>query len=351
MSDFVDIERAVAAGAITRRQAGKLRALGQSRDEIAREQRPGWLNQLAGSGHVLLQLLGILILFVIAMALLTLGMTLHTNPVIGFILTAALGWCASEWLVDRDARLIEGFAGIIWMKGMAGVYFYAVAVLFWPIDFKFSTLNPRDIPPMAATCCAIAMVMAAALHWWRFRVPVLILPATIAFAAIFGSIAQWGAPGAHLMFVSFLQTMLGVAALIAGFWVDALDVRRTGLAHRCGFWLHVLAAIYVPQGVIAMFALQVNGPELEVTAYAAVLILATAAGLMADRRIYVVAGLQAIIAACTVLLPGDRPTWFAVLTFYALMMLIDWSALRPLIVDTLPLWVRASLAREAEATA
>jgi hypothetical protein len=187
---------------------------------------------------------------------------------------------------------------------------------------------------------SLAASLAAAAHWWRFKVPITVAAGTAALAVLaLTSLASfvdvWDRP-----YLTVLP--LGLIILFLALKIDSTDRLRVTPRTDIAFWLHLLAAPMIVHSVIAP---SIADGGLSTISAILVIALFAAIGLLAlviDRRAMLVssltyfgyaafqmiklAGLEAQGTALAVLLVGTS----------VLLLSVGWQALRRILLPGLP---------------
>jgi hypothetical protein len=187
-------------------------------------------------------------------------------------------------------------------------------------------------------------IVSAALHEWRFRVPIdAAIVAAGVMCAIYGAAVMvapnWSSENRSLLFALF-----GVGAFLAAVRIDASDPQRLTRRSDMAFWLHLLAAPMIVHAVIPFFggATEIPGVGQAI----AVLLVFAVLGLIAlviDRRALLVAGLSYAGFAIAYLLSKSVAEGMSLsLTLLGLAVLVlglsvGWRSLRRAILPVLPL--------------
>jgi hypothetical protein len=207
----------------------------------------------------------------------------------------------------------------------------------------FNSLHLDHGRPAGLAGAALATVVAAALHYRRFRVP--ITPATGA-ASLAAAVLGLGfalAPAWTLAFINPLLMACGVAIFFVAMRVDRSDPLRLTRRTDIAFWLHLLAAPLIVHPLVMTFL----GTRTTLDAATAVLVLAVflalgAVAVLIDRRAMLVSGLayagiafgslirQAGLADATI-----HATLLA-LGAFVLLLSAGWRPLRAAILRILP---------------
>ena len=145
---------------------------------------------------------------------------------------------------------------------------------------------------------ALAGMAAAALHWWRFRVPITVAAAAAVVAAtVIALLTPLG-----LWRIGALGSGLAVFALAMTF--DSRDRARLTRRTDVAFWLHLLAAPLIVHPLFSLLSAadpRGDGVVAAAAASVAVYVLLGLVALAIDRRALLVSGLAYVVAAVAVL--------------------------------------------------
>jgi hypothetical protein len=170
--------------------------------------------------------------------------------------TAALSWLLAEFFTRKRRMALPSIALVLSFVGSA----------FWPFGFffVFATALPEALPRKIFSffphvifwldaSSALAATGLAALHYWRFRVPITIAAgaATASTAALAFALALF--PDLSLHIRSALVIAFGLAAFLAAMRFDMADPERLTRKTDIAFWLHLLAAPLIVQPLIFGF--------------------------------------------------------------------------------------------------
>ncbi len=190
--------------------------------------------------------------------------------------------------------------------------------------------------------------VAAALFWWRYRVPIAVAVGVFFVGAALYCCAWlllslFDNPMAGANIVLFV---LGIATFSFAMYWDARDLDRTSLPSDVAFWLHLVAAPSIAHPVFSWVQSGVLPADwLEATAVVVCYLCLACVALLVNRR--------AIMVAATAYLIGAVAWYFEELSdFYSVaiaLMLIGclflamaawWSTIRAAIIGCLPDSVR-----------
>jgi hypothetical protein len=316
-----DLNSAVAAGVMTEAAAAGLRAHAAQRR----------LTPAVDEEHFRL-VTGFNDIFVVIACLL---MLVSANWIGGAFATwvgpaagAALAWLLAEFFVRKRHMALPA---IVLLLAFVGGLFALGALA----------------SPYAACALCIA---GAALHWWRFRVPITIAAGVCATLALIGVAIVRLIPGAneHLLLV-FLAA--GIAAFALALWWDASDTLRQTRRSDVAFWLHLLAAPLLVHPIFT--SIKVAGDQASLAQIAAVVVLYIGIAIVSvaiDRRALMVSALAYVLYAFSALLKqyGMVSLNFAITAaaIGAALLLLSayWQPSRAFVLGFLPYAWRARLA-------
>ncbi|HEX8665798.1 MAG TPA: hypothetical protein VF744_17425 [Beijerinckiaceae bacterium] len=215
-------------------------------------------------------------------------------------------------------------------------------------DWALGWLGLNRGRPFAIAGAALATVAAAALHYWRFRVPITIAAGAAAVAAALLGLSFALAPAFTAAFINPLLLACGVSIFAAAMRFDMSDPLRLTRRTDIAFWLHLLAAPLIVHPIVAGFL----GARTTLDTPTAVLVLAVflalgAVAVLVDRRAMLVSGLTyAGIAFGTLIRQAGfddatLPSTLFALGAFVLLLSAGWRPLRAAILRVLP----AGLAR------
>ncbi|MGC6517699.1 MAG: hypothetical protein ACON49_06695 [Candidatus Puniceispirillaceae bacterium] len=193
----------------------------------------------------------------------------------------------------------------------------------------------------------IMSIGAAALHWWRFKIPITIAAGMAAFA--FLAVAVLLEPDIDLLLDGGapLIMALGVITLAKAIWWDSINPLRTTRHADVAFWLHILSALLIVHPLFSMIDEfdTVTGASLVFALYAGLTILSV----ILDRRALMVSALgYALYAASSVFTNANHDELayaFAAVTIGGGLLMLSalWSHVRRVILRLLPVAVTNKL--------
>ncbi|WP_235927629.1 hypothetical protein [Sandarakinorhabdus rubra] len=276
--------------------------------------------------------------------------SLVSTLAVGLALALA-SWLLAEYFT-RQRRM--ALPSILLLLGFVGALFVAALALFggWQAmtDGSQSGLASGAMLMVSGGVAAAA----AALHWWRFRVPITIAAgaAGVSVAAISMGAALLG-PAFSLVGVnpvSVLVLICGLGVFALAMWFDGRDPARITRRSDVAFWLHLLAAPMLVHPLFSGTGLSSAAGRPETAAIIVIAFgLLTLVALAIDRRALIVSALgYAIYAMQTLFGQGGLLSMgvYGALLMVGLMLVFlsaAWRPARALLIVRLPVGWRASL--------
>ena len=354
MLQDTDLDAAVAAGIVSEAQASSLRELARRREreraiDLGHEER---FRFMRGFNDVFFSI-GI-ILFVGGFWY----FMLH------FAIMAAVVWALAELLVGRMRLVLPGI-----LLAAAFVVFVFAASIQLPVEtwlgMQIRPRMPKAISmlqalqyypggPLMFAARALVAAGAAAVFYWRFKLPFALLPLAASLVVAAMGLAASAIPQTVAFSDAIVLLLCGLGVFAAAMVFDASDRERLTRRADCAFWLHLLAAPLTVHSVIWLLVLsplagdvgRAAGPLTPdmnaVLALAVMLIVAVLAvvAVLIDRRALLVSGLAylggaigyALTSAKGGSLPSDQAFVFAatlvILGAFVLTLGAGWVPLR-----------------------
>lgn len=333
------LDAAIGAGVITREQADALMAMEARGSLPARAFAPDdeQFRFIRGFGDIFVTI-G-LALFLVAVA--------YFAHSVGEVVGAFVGLAAASWGLAEYFTRIRRMAlpSIVLLLVFAYSVYGAAGTLLGQIagdteSFRMWLLNTASPPVMIGAGAVTAI--AAALHYWRFRVPITVAAGAGALVAIVVGLAiAAGLPRD----VAILAMGFAVFALAMRY--DLSDPQRVTRRTDIAFWLHMLAAPLVVHPLIGSFSngsrlFSLEGPGVATAAWILGVFAALAlVALIVDRRAMLVSGLSYAGIAFSALvgkagLSGQVPLTLLVLGALVLILSAGWHSLRRPLLRLLP---------------
>ena len=216
------------------------------------------------------------IFVVIAAWLLSFGTVFLTGGLpswLQMLIATAITWGLSEIFVRRRRMALPALCFAFSFVSTAALLGFGNASLLH--QGSETVRASMSVWTLAAT--AVCTLLAAALYWWRFRVPAVIamgLAGVVIVAWAHALVLDAQAVGGLLV----ANIVAGLAIFIWALRWDAQDPQRITIRSDVAFWLHLLAACMVTHPIFWMLAPHHPG------AVIAVFLVLTAVSLAIDRR-------------------------------------------------------------------
>lgn len=261
---------------------------------------------------------------------------------------AGAAWLLAEFFTRRRRMALPS---IVLLVVFASASFAAFAFLLGAgpdsgggvrLGWMRSLWVPNGAPlPLAGA--ALATLGLAALHYWRFRVPITIAAGVAALCLAILLLLAAAAPGLTERIINGLLLALGLATFGFAMWFDLRDPARTSRRTDIAFWLHLLASPLIVHSIFQ--ALGAGRGQIEPAVSAVVLLVFAGLGLVAvlvDRRALLVSGLvYAGLAFGSLFRQAgivDRSLPYTLLALGALVLLLSagWAPLRRALLGMMP---------------
>jgi hypothetical protein len=329
-----DIDAAVAAGVMPQTQADALRVFvaKRHRSRLAQNgQEDERFRFMTGFNDFF---------FAIGILLLGFGMMFFTGGApLPSLVAALVVWGLSELLVARMRLVLPGI--------LLSLFFIAFVFLAVPADL--ATLMSRGNPgsfwgdaigvtgvPFAAATKAIIGVAAAALYYWRFRLPFALLPIAASLVLLVLALIRLSVGQLEPFALSLLTLACGLGVFAAAMSFDLSDRDRMTRRSDCAFWLHLLAAPLIVHSLISLITPRFD--QINNTTALAILGIVAALAVVAiaiDRRALLVSALIYIGIVIAYTLGGTRgggsAVFFATLVIlgtFVIVLGVGWQPLR-----------------------
>lgn len=306
-----DIDEAVAAGAIPAAEAASLQAFVERRD--GQPGVDGEAFRLITSFNDVFVTIALILCFV-AIGGLTREAAMLAIP--------AFAWAVSPWLIERRRM--------------------ALPSIVIALSFAFMSYGAGLMVGRNAVAGAVVGALAAAAHYYRFRVPITVAVITgLATSVVLHFCAESGIAGGKSMLVPTLLCGLAVFALAMRY--DLSDRHRRTRRSDVAFWLHLqgsaltIHSFFWLSGLLAV-RMSPAASIAVLLIYVALIIVALAI----DRRAVLVSAMAYALWAVGNLLFQQRgagltiPLTALVIGSGLLMLAAFWSRARALLVGALP---------------
>ncbi|CUS48479.1 MAG: putative membrane protein (DUF2339) [Idiomarinaceae bacterium HL-53] len=271
------------------------------------------------------------IFVVIAATLLLLAVSMIGNVIhdaMSGVFVAVSAWALAEYFVRQKRMALPAIVLMLWFVG--GV-----------AEIGFRAISNTDFSPIGASGLAL---IAAYLHWRRFKVPITIAAIAGAAVALLVTLSiVVFALNENAIYPVTLLTGTGVF-ILAMYW-DMQDLERVTRKSDVAFWLHLLAAPLVVHSIFMSLGITMSATS--VSWFEALVVLITylfiaVVSIAVDRRALMVSSLIYVLITFSQLLKdvGVVSLSFAVTAFLVggtlLVLSIFWHQVRARVVGLLP---------------
>ena len=357
MLDNSDLNAAVRAGVVTEDTANSLRSLAASRRSApsANEER----FRLVDGAADLMTFVGLgLILTPLAV------IAVAVQP-LAAILVMGLSWALAEHFTRKRRLALTSFL-------LFGIFALAAAILGLGTAFLVmigdstgpgSLPSPGQLPPLSGLVVAVSCSLGCAGWWSRFKSPVAFAVAAVSGANVLIHCMRLIAPDMPAGGVSWILLFVGIALLALAVGWDASDIRRETKRADVGFWLHAVAGFQIagasyrlilgvpgdPVGWDRLYVIETLPAQPGTTLLGCLLFAAFAIfALAVDRRSLIMASLAFLIPALAISSGGGLVGWLVGAMLVGVLLSVMsayWSRLRPPLLASLPVAIRAQLPR------
>lgn len=255
-----------------------------------------------------------------------LGQSVH--HVAGAALMTASAWGLSEFFVRQRRMALPAI--VLLGSFIGGVIWTTLAAL-------------PTVQAWALALAAVLAVLAAGLHWRRFKVPITVAAGAGALIGCLLALISSTVPHSqHWLIPSLI--VAGLATFTAAMFWDASDTRRQTRRSDVAFWLHLLAAPLLVHPIFALLGvLDGHTGLLQAGVVLALYSLLALVSLAIDRRALMVSALSYVLYSSSTLLKtyGVLGLEFAItglcLSSALLMLSAFWHSTRALLVRRLPM--------------
>ncbi|HKY88006.1 MAG TPA: hypothetical protein VJL90_14700, partial [Pseudorhodoplanes sp.] len=290
-----DIDAAIAAGVMPQAQADALRAFVAERHRSRLEQ--------AGTEDERFRFMTGFndFFFAIGILLLGFGMMFFTGarPWPSAI-AALIVWGLSELLVRRMRLVLPGILlsifFVIFVYGSVPVYLeiFSSPQVAHDSPIRWFMVNGFGLtgPVIAVVAKTLIGTAAAALYYWRFRLPFALLPIAASLVLVAISLITLVTGPISPMTQSLLTLVCGLAVFAVAMTFDLSDRDRMTRRSDCAFWLHLLAAPLIVHSLISLITPRFD--QINNTTALAILLVIAALAIVAiaiDRRALLVSAL------------------------------------------------------------
>ncbi|MHA1189861.1 MAG: hypothetical protein ACTSSQ_05300 [Alphaproteobacteria bacterium] len=241
----IDLDSAVERGIVSAEQAARLAELGrdegtQSLAPDAEQLADGEFDRddegfrfIAGFADIFLAIGVVMLLYGFSASNLTATMG-------GHLATIAVIWGLSEILATRLRRALPSMILAVALVFQA-VSLCAVYVLGNRISDPLFLRQWSDVN-IPILWLSLAALLAAVIHFWRFRLPFSLALIGIAIASLVVSLSYIVLGGDMVSYIVPILFLTGLAFFAAAMRFDMADIQRTSRLSDNAFWLHIIAS-------------------------------------------------------------------------------------------------------------
>jgi hypothetical protein len=338
------LAKGVARGIITAEQAERLRALehGGEPPELPASPDDEQLRFISGFSDIFVTI-------GLAMFLAAVGYfgSRSGGPVGMWITIAAAAWLLAEFFtrLRRMALpsivLLVVFVAAVFLG--AGSFLGADAKANIHVRTFVGTVGVDGFEPTMVATAAFVTVLATALHYWRFRVPITIAAGCCALIGTVAGLVYGLAPQLPPVAYNVVIFACGLAVFALAMRFDIADPARLTRRTDIAFWLHLLASPLIVHSLIkGMVTNASNLSPITAVAIMAIFLALSFVAVLIDRRALLVSGLAyAGIAFWTLISQAglsDMTTPLTLLALCAFVLLLSagWRPLRAGILAMIP---------------
>ena len=263
-----------------------------------------------------------------------------------FAALAAIAWGLAEFFTRRRRMALPSIVLLV-----VFVYSSFLALIFllgdsswrgvwapWTLGFMRS---PQGTPILALA--ALLAAGLAAVHYWRFRVPITVAAGVCALSLAFLTMLQALAPELVRRALTLILFLLGLAIFALAMRFDLSDPHRATRRTDIAFWLHLLAAPMIVHTVFQGIGVTDRGIGIPSSLLVLLIFgLLAVVAILVDRRALLVSGLIYAGWAFATLFQSvglkgyTAPVTVLVLGAFVLLLSGGWTALRRAVVGQLP---------------
>jgi len=259
---------------------------------------------------------------------------------------AAASWGLSEYFARARRMALPSIALLVAFVAACATALFG---LLGGAGSGFLALFDLDTPGavIAATTGTAAL---AALHYWRFRVPIAVGAAAAALVGLALSASYLAAPLWTLQNIRWLALGAGLLVFLAAMRFDLSDPARVTRRTDIAFWLHLVAAPLIVRaslpvsggGAAGLFLPGAGVERGDALPVLGLFLLLALVSLVIDRRALLVSGLSFAGYAFWQVLSGlgvaDQavPVTLLALGGFILLLSAGWQPLRRLLLRLLP---------------
>lgn len=350
MYSEMDLEAAVAAGALSAADAQKLRnfVAGTRATPAVDEEH---FRLITGFNDIFVVIAAVILLVALAWIGHSIGPNIDIDgpsPTMG-LLVAAASWGLAEFFTRKRRMALPSIVLLLaFVGGVFATMMFGIVVAVGEDAYN----DGNTAFALTASLSAAIAAGAAWLHWNRFRVPITVAAGAAAIVGVALGLVAYAVGDREIIDEVLLAfgLLLGIGVFLFAMRWDASDPRRETRRSDVAFWLHLLAAPLIVHPAFSLLGLT-DGSATVGEAVIAVLLYVVLglAALAIDRRALLVSALAYVLWALTDLVKrfGDVELSFAItaLVIGSALLLLSafWHKARGGVVSTLPTGLRSRL--------
>ncbi|RJG38171.1 hypothetical protein [Motilimonas pumila] len=206
------------------------------------------------------------------------------NQHLAWTLVSLLSWGLAEFFVRKRKMALPAIFLLLVFVGSL----IAHSLVWMPLDEKNTWVLATGVA-----------ALGAALHWWRFRVPITIAAGTAASVlfVLASIVSAWPQLIEHAMPMLFT---CGVVIFAFALCWDRADTAREDYQSDVAFWLHLMAAPLIIHPVFSHLGILMGEDNFYSTIWiVALYVVMTLVSLVIDRRAFMLSSLVYVIYAIT----------------------------------------------------
>jgi len=265
-----------------------------------------------------------------------------SSAALGGALVAGASWGLAEYFTRRRRMALPSILLLLTFVGGVGATLIGALV---DMDPDFSD----QINAVISAGIGLAVAAAAALHWWRFRVPITVAAGAVALVGVLVALVL----AADMTLKDNIQWFVlagGIATFAFAMWWDMSDRVRLTRRSDVAFWLHLVAAPMIAHPIFHQLGvLDGSIGTTQAAIVIALYIFFALVSLSIDRRALLVSSLAYVLYAMSALFEkfgavSLNVALTALVIGSALLLLSAfWHPVRRMVVNTLPEGLRGQL--------
>ena len=259
------------------------------------------------------------------------------SVILGGVLPAATSWGLAEFFTRKRRMALPSIVLLLSFVGSTSVWAF-----FAPLEVNMSS-------EWAGSISSLLAVLAAWLHWLRFKVPITVAAgvASLVAGVVFLFFALLPEIKEGIIFIILLA---GIAVFIFAMRWDSADRNRQTRRSDVAFWLHLIAAPMIVHPIFSLLSFTNSDIGLwQVIAVTVLYIVIGFVSISIDRRALMVSALAYVLYVFSSVLEqyGVVSLGFAVTAAIVgsglLLLSAFWHTCRHALVQHYPLWLKEKL--------